>query len=115
VERDIRKAEEVLGDDDHLDALYLKLFNELLTYMMEDARVIRRATGILFAAKHLERFGDHAMNVAEMVIYMVKGTDVRHPTAARCRCRARDGLAEEQARQRARHRAEAAPAATSSG
>jgi phosphate transport system protein len=79
VERDIRKAEEVLGDDDHLDALYLKLFNELLTYMMEDARVIRRATGILFAAKHLERFGDHAMNVAEMVIYMVKGTDVRHP------------------------------------
>jgi phosphate transport system protein len=79
VERDIRKAEEVLGDDDHLDALYLKLFNELLTYMMEDARAIRRATGILFAAKHLERFGDHAMNVAEMVIYMVKGTDVRHP------------------------------------
>ncbi len=79
VERDVQKAEEVMKGDELLDALYLKLFNELLTYMMEDSRVIRRATSIMFAAKHLERFGDHAMNVAEMVIYMVRGTDVRHP------------------------------------
>ena len=70
---------EVIAGDDVLDAIYHRLFNDLLAYMMEDARVIRRATGVLFAAKHLERFGDHAMNVAEMVIYMVKGTDVRHP------------------------------------
>jgi phosphate transport system protein len=79
VERDVAKAEEVIQGDDLLDTLYTKLFNELLTYMMEDSRVIRRATTLMFAAKQLERFGDHAINVAEMVIYMVRGTDVRHP------------------------------------
>ena len=79
VEKDPAKAEEVLRGDDLLDALYLKIFNELLTLMMEDSRVIRRATAVMFAAKHLERFGDHAMNLAEMVIYMVRGTDIRHP------------------------------------
>jgi phosphate transport system protein len=72
------KAEEVLEGDDHLDALYLKIFNELLTTMMEDPRTIRRATSLMFSAKHLERFGDHATNLAEMVIFMVRGTDVRH-------------------------------------
>ncbi len=72
------KAEEVLEADDHLDALYLKIFNELLTIMMEDPRSIRRATSLMFSAKHLERFGDHATNLAEMVIFMVRGTDVRH-------------------------------------
>ncbi len=79
VERDPAKAEEVMKGDDLVDALYLKLFNELLQLMMEDSRAIRRATAIMFAAKHLERFGDHAINLAEMVIYMVRGTDVRHP------------------------------------
>jgi phosphate transport system protein len=79
VERDVVKAEEVMKGDDLLDALYLKIFNGLLGLMMEDARTIRRATSIMFAAKHLERFGDHAINVAEMVVYMVRGTDVRHP------------------------------------
>ncbi len=79
VENDVAKAEEVMRGDDVLDAIYLKLFNELLTFMMEDSRAIRRATCIMFAAKHLERFGDHAINVAEMVVYMVRGTDVRHP------------------------------------
>jgi phosphate transport system protein len=72
-------AEAVLRGDDHLDALYLKIFNDLLGFMMEDPRSIRRATSILFVAKHLERFGDHATNLAEMVIFMVRGTDVRHP------------------------------------
>ncbi|HEX9291754.1 MAG TPA: phosphate signaling complex protein PhoU [Anaeromyxobacteraceae bacterium] len=79
VERDPVKAEEVMKGDDLLDALYLKIFNELLQLMMEDSRAIRRATAMMFAAKHLERFGDHAINVAEMVVYMVRGTDVRHP------------------------------------
>ena len=73
------EAEEVLRGDDHLDALYLKIFNELLGLMMEDPRSIRRATSLMFVAKHLERFGDHATNLAEMVIFMVRGTDVRHP------------------------------------
>ena len=47
--------------------------------MMEDPRNIRRASSMLFVAKHLERLGDHVTNVAEMVVYMVRGTDVRHP------------------------------------
>ena len=79
VEKDPAKAEEVMRGDEVLDALYLKIFNELLAVMMEDSRAIRRATALMFAAKQLERFGDHAINLAEMVVYMVRGTDVRHP------------------------------------
>ena len=75
----VTEAEEVMHGDDVLDALYLKLFNDLLGMMMEDSRNIRRATSLMFAAKYLERFGDHATNLAEMVVYMVRGTDVRHP------------------------------------
>ncbi|HZI15296.1 MAG TPA: phosphate signaling complex protein PhoU [Myxococcus sp.] len=79
VSGDVAKAEEVLKGDDLLDALFLKIFNELLAYMMEDSKNIRRATALMFIAKHLERIGDHAMNVAEMVVYMVRGKDIRHP------------------------------------
>ena len=79
VSADANKAEEVLKRDELLDALFLKLLNELLLLMMEDSKNIRRATSLLFVAKHLERIGDHAMNVAEMVVYMVHGTDIRHP------------------------------------
>ncbi|MFY2557241.1 phosphate signaling complex protein PhoU [Corallococcus terminator] len=79
VSGDVAKAEEVLQGDDLLDALFLKIFNELLAYMMEDSKNIRRATALMFIAKHLERIGDHAMNVAEMVVYMVRGKDIRHP------------------------------------
>ncbi len=79
VTRDVDKAEEVLNGDELLDALYLKIFNALLALMMEDSRNIRRATSVMFAAKYLERFGDHATNLAEMVVYMVRGTDIRHP------------------------------------
>jgi len=76
---DVAKAEEVMRGDDLIDALYLKIFNDMLARMMEDSRNIRRATATMFAAKHLERFGDHATNLAEMVVYMVRGQDVRHP------------------------------------
>ena len=62
-----------------VDALYLKVFNQLLQLMLEESRAIRRATALMFTAKSLERFGDHAVNLGEMVIYMVRGTDVRHP------------------------------------
>ena len=79
VSSDVAKAEQVLKEDEHLDVLYLKIFNELLSYMMEDSKNIRRATALMFIAKHLERIGDHATNVAEMVVYMVRGTDIRHP------------------------------------
>src|SRR5690242_3270856 len=63
VKADPAQAEVVLKGDDHLDVLFLKIFNELLGYMMEDSRNIRRATSLMFVAKHLERIGDHAMNV----------------------------------------------------
>src|SRR2546423_8823802 len=79
VDADVDKAQAVIKDDDLLDALYHNLINELLALMMEDPRNIRRANSLLFVAKHLERLGDHATNVAEMVVYMVRGTDVRHP------------------------------------
>lgn len=76
---DVQKAEEVMKGDDLIDALYLKIFNDMLVLMMEDSRNIRRATAMMFTGKHLERFGDHATNLAEMVVYMVRGQDVRHP------------------------------------
>jgi phosphate transport system protein len=76
---DVAKAEEVMRGDELIDALYLKIFNDMLTRMMEDPRSIRRATAVMFAAKHLERFADHAVNLGEMVVYMVRGKDVRHP------------------------------------
>ncbi|HTO95440.1 MAG TPA: phosphate signaling complex protein PhoU [Myxococcales bacterium] len=79
VDGDVAKAEAVIKNDDLVDSVYHILFNELLALMMEDPRNIRRANSLLFVAKHLERLGDHATNVAEMVIYMVRGTDVRHP------------------------------------
>ncbi len=78
---DVDKAQEVMTGDDLIDALYLKIFNDMLALMMEDSRNIRRATAAMFAAKHLERFGDHATNLAEMVVYMVRGQDVRHPNS----------------------------------
>ena len=76
---DVAKAEEVMGADDLVDALYLKIFNDMVLVMMEDPKNIRRATSVMFASKHLERFADHAVNVAEMAIFMVRGKDVRHP------------------------------------
>ena len=79
VHSDASRAEVVLQSDDLLDALYNGILTQALTYMMEEPRNIRRGLGILFVAKHLERIGDHAVNVAEMVVYMARGTDIRHP------------------------------------
>ena len=79
VDGNVEKAQAVIKEDDLIDSTYHNLFNELLALMMEDPRNIRRANSLLFVAKHLERLADHATNVAEMVIYMVRGTDVRHP------------------------------------
>lgn len=71
--RDVDKAEEVRKRDRELDALYTSVFRELLTYMMEDPRNITPATHILFVAKNLERVGDHATNLAEIVSFIVRG------------------------------------------
>lgn len=83
VTADADAAEAVLSGDEAVDALYMQYFNEQLALMMEDSKYIRRATALMFIGKHLERIGDHAMNVAEMVIYMVKGMDIRHPRSRR--------------------------------
>jgi len=59
------------------------LFRELLTYMMEDPGTISFGIHLLFCAKNIERIGDHATNIAEDVIYIVQGQDIRHPTVDR--------------------------------
>ena len=70
---DVDKAVEVWRGDQVVDDLYNAIFRELITYMMEDPRNITPCTHLLFIAKNLERIGDHATNIAELVYYAVKG------------------------------------------
>lgn len=70
---DAERAFEVWRADEELDALYNSIFRELLTYMMEDPRNISLCTHLLFAAKNMERIGDHATNIAENIHYLVHG------------------------------------------
>lgn len=71
--RSVSGAMEVWASDDEIDELYNSLLREFLTYMMEDPRTIGLCTHLLFIAKNLERAGDHATNIAEMVYYIDKG------------------------------------------
>jgi phosphate transport system protein len=73
VERNVDKALDVWRRDGATDELYTSLFRELLTYMMEDPRNISYCTHLLFAAKNVERIGDHTTNIAETVHYLVTG------------------------------------------
>ena len=75
---DVERALEVLKQDDHIDKEFDGLLRKLITYMMEDPRTISTAIDLVFVAKAIERVGDHAKNLAEVIIYVVKGTDVRH-------------------------------------
>jgi phosphate transport system protein len=75
---DAVKALEVLKQDDQIDYEFEGLLRKLITYMMEDPRTISSSIDLVFVAKAIERVGDHAKNLAEAVIYIVKGTDVRH-------------------------------------
>ncbi|MBN1654086.1 MAG: phosphate signaling complex protein PhoU [Deltaproteobacteria bacterium] len=79
VARNALPAQAVLEQDHMVNAYYAQVFRELLTYMMEDTKTIQRAVKIQAVAKYLERAGDHATNLAEMVIFMARGKDVRHP------------------------------------
>jgi len=79
VNRDPDQARAVLGQDAAVDQLNVQLFRELLTYMIEEPKNVSRALRITFIAKYLERIGDHATNIAQMVIFMCEGRDVRHP------------------------------------
>jgi phosphate transport system protein len=75
---DTVKAVEVLKQDDQIDQEFDGLMRKLITYMMEDPRTISASIDLVFVAKAIERVGDHAKNLAEVIIYIVKGTDVRH-------------------------------------
>ena len=75
---DTARALEVLKQDDQIDQEFDGLMRKLITYMMEDPRTISASIDLIFVAKAIERVGDHAKNLAEQIIYIVKGTDVRH-------------------------------------
>jgi phosphate transport system protein len=81
VRGDIPLAQQVLDQDDELDTLKTQVFRELLTYMLQDPATIEPALDLILISRHLERIGDHATNVAEDVIFMVSGRDVRHHAA----------------------------------
>jgi phosphate transport system protein len=78
---DISAVAQVVRQDEQVDEEFRNIMRYLATFMMEDPRTISSALEILFVAKALERIGDHAKNMSEYVIYMVKGRDVRHITA----------------------------------
>jgi phosphate transport system protein len=78
VKRDAALAREVLGRDDEVDDLKEQVFRELLTYMMADPGTIQRALALILVSRNLERIADHATNIAEDVIFITEGRDVRH-------------------------------------
>jgi len=75
---DVTEAVSILKEDDLIDAEFDGFVRKLVTYMMEDPRTISASLDLLFLAKAIERIGDHAKNIAELIIYIVKGADVRH-------------------------------------
>jgi phosphate transport system protein len=79
VKEDVLLAQSVISSDDEVDALKEQVIRELLTYMMSDPRTIERALALILIARHLERIADHATNIAQDVIYLIQGRDVRHP------------------------------------
>jgi phosphate transport system protein len=79
---DVQEAVSILKEDDLIDKEFDGFVRKLITYMMEDPRKISASLDLLFLAKALERIGDHAKNIAEFIIYVVKGEDVRHTPIA---------------------------------
>ncbi|GAB2471556.1 MAG: phosphate signaling complex protein PhoU [Comamonas sp.] len=77
---DTAAAVAILKEDNLIDAEFDGFVRKLVTYMMEDPRTISASLDLLFLAKAIERIGDHSKNVAELIIYLVKGIDVRHTT-----------------------------------
>jgi phosphate transport system protein len=78
VKEDVAMAWKVTRDDEEADKILGQMFREVLTYMMQDPKTISRATRLLFISKYLERIADHAVNIAELVIFMVEGRIIRH-------------------------------------
>jgi phosphate transport system protein len=75
---DADEARSIIGEDQIIDDSFRSIIRQLVTYMMEDPRTISTAIDIVWIAKAIERIGDHVKNIAEQVIYIVHGTDVRH-------------------------------------
>lgn len=75
---DLTVAAKVVRQDEQVDKEFVGILRQLITFMMEDPRTISHAIEILFIAKAIERIGDHAKNMSEYVVYLVKGKDVRH-------------------------------------
>jgi phosphate transport system protein len=75
---DVNAAVAILKEDDLIDSEFDGFVRKLITYMMEDPRMISPSLDLLFLAKAIERIGDHSKNIAEFIIYVVKGEDVRH-------------------------------------
>ena len=79
---DTKAAVAILKEDDQIDEEFDGFVRKLITYMMEDPRTISASLDMLFLAKAIERIGDHSKNLAELIIYLVEGKDVRHQTMA---------------------------------
>ena len=82
VRRDCALAREICRRDDEVDVLDERIFHELLTVMVQDRRAITRAVNLILVSRHLERVADHATNIAEDVIYLVEGRQIKHNVAA---------------------------------
>jgi len=82
---DVAAAAQVVSNDEAIDYAFGSILRQLISYMMEDPRTITPALEIVFIAKSIERIGDHAKNIAENVVHVVKGKDVRHATAEQIR------------------------------
>lgn len=78
VDSDVERAQAVIRSDDELDTLYIRVFRDILSLMVDDATMVERGIHAQSVAKWLERMGDHACNLAEQVVFMVEGQDIRH-------------------------------------
>ena len=83
VKRDAELARTVLVSDDAVDELRDAIYEELITYMERDPKTVRQGINLMFVARNLERLADHATNIAEDVLFLVEGVDVRHHAETR--------------------------------